>query len=361
MHLKLGPLGPGLKLHYRFMFLPTAWITQGLQSVFTIITPIMFLLLGLVPMTGVDVNALIYYLVPALIALVGGITLLAPRLYYPLAAQILGMFQTFRILPVALQALFRPKGLIFKVTPKGANAGSESWQKAILIAAITLIGLTAAGIAINMSPDHRIVEDGSLVGAVAFWSAINMILLLLVAMMCLERPRMRGEERFPIIQPVSILGERGAIVTSSRGDISLSGLGLDIAATGDFTIGERVQVVVPDVGIVRGIVRRADRRIGVAFDFQSEQLRDRLIVALFTGRMINTGERPSTLSVALAMLQRLWSARLDVAPAPVAFPSAEMVETRLSPATRVFPPAPKITPVQQDDIALLPQRLSKTG
>lgn len=356
LYLKQGPLGPNLKLRYRFLFLPSAWITQGLQAVFTILAPIMFVLFDLSPMLGVQLSDILFYLLPMVIGVLSGVTLLAPGRYYPMAAQILGMFQSFRILPVALQTLFRPKGLIFKVTPKGSSAGGGSWESTVLLVSMLFIGLSVLGLAINLKPDFRIVSQAALLPVVSFWLLVNMLLLLLVAMLCLERPRVRGEERFILKRPVSILGENGDMITSARGDISISGLGLQLDTPSGLGVGERVQVALPDVGVVRGMVRRADRRVGVEFDYHSEVLRDRLIVSLFTAPIGVNAQRPSSLTVAAAILKRLWSADLSLR--GVAGPASggeEAPIVKLEPATR------RIDPVGRMAAVLRPIALPASG
>lgn len=342
LYLKHGPLGPNLKLRYRFLFLPTAWITQGLQSAFTLITPIFFLLFNLSPMVGIDTNAVIHYVVPMIVAMLSGITMLAPGRYYPLAAQILSLFQTFRILPVALQTLLRPKGLVFKVTPKGSDASGAQWESTILLAAIALVTTSFSGLMINLAPDYRIVSQDGLLPLVAFWTALNVFMLLLVAMMCLEKPRMRAEERFTLKQSVTLLGPDGQMASSMRGDISMSGIGLELADPMDLKRGDRVQIVVPNVGILRGFVQRAGRRIGIAFDFHSEDVRDRLVVALFSNGVDVNAHRPSALAVAGAVVRRIWSADLTVAAgnpqAASAEPTPAPAQEKLSAETRVIDP-----------------------
>ena len=339
LYLKEGPLGPGLKLRYRLLFLPSAWITQGLQSMFTVLTPICFMLFNLAPMVGIDLEAVIHYVLPLIVAMLSGITLLAPGRYYPLAAQILSLFQTFRILPVALQTLIRPKGLVFKVTPKGSDAGGNPWERTILFVALGLLALSFAGLMINVTPEYRVVSQVGLLPMVTFWTIVNMFILLLVAMMCLEKPRVRGEERFALRQAVTILSAQGQMIRSDKGDISISGLGLELAEPADLSVGERVDVVLPDVGLLRGFVRRSGRRLGIEFDFHSEGIRDRLIVALFTNDIRINAVRPSAAAAALAVAKRLWLADLrtpeihsriaDVNPAP----------EKLSATTRVVPSA----------------------
>jgi len=341
LHLKCGPLGPGLKLRHRLLFLPSAWLTQGMQSIFMVLTPIMFMLFNLSPMVNVDLHSLLFFLLPMIVALLTGITMLAPGRYYPMAAQVLGLFQAFRILPVALQTLFRPKGLVFKVTPKGSNASGGQWESTIFFWAMLMIAANVIGLAINLSPDTRIVSQDGLLPVVSFWATVNIILLLLVAMMCLERPRIRGEERFPLKQSVTVMGENGQMVMSGDGDVSISGLGLHLQQETQFQKGERVQVVMPEVGIIRGIVQRAGQRLGIAFDFQSAEVRDQLIIALFTNRIEANAQRPSSLAVAGAVLQRIWSADLSASESTSQTSAPEMPEIKLEPAARLIAPAKK--------------------
>ena len=342
LYLSHGPLGRGLKLRYRFLFLPTAWLTQGLQSAFTIFVPILFALFNMSPMIGVDLPGIIFYLLPMVAALLGGITLLAPGRYYPLAAQILTVFQTFRILPAALKTVLFPKGLTFKVTPKGSSSGSGTGGAcgSVLMASLILVALSLASLAINMLPDYRVVAQDGLLPVVAFWLAFNMLMLILVAMMCLEKPRVRGEERFAVRHTVTLVGAQGEMISSSRGDISISGLGMAISDPVQFAVGDRGQIVLPEVGIVRGFIRYSSpQRLGVEFDFHSEELRDRLIVSLFTNGMDVNALRPSALAVAGSLVKRLWSADLSLRP-QIAIPAQEpepAVE-KLSAIARLVPP-----------------------
>ena len=338
LYLKEGPLGPKLRLRYRFLFLPSAWISQGLQIMFTLAAPIMFALFNLSPMVGVDLPEIAFYVLPMVIAILSGITLLAPTKYFPLAAQILSLFQTFRILPVALQTLVRPKGLIFKVTPKGANAGGGGWETTVLAASLLMIALSALAIGINLMPDYRIVSTDGLMPVVAFWLTVNMVMLFYVAMMCLEKPRVRGEERFPLKHKVTLIGQDGTMATSDQGDISISGLGLLVDDSSHFAVGDRVQAVIPEVGIVRGFIRRTGRIVGVGFDFHSEELRDRLIVSLFTNPIGINRQSASASQVTHALLRRLWEADLRVRQTAAPVEEVPVVEQKLEPATRVIAP-----------------------
>lgn len=312
LHLPLGPLGPGLSLIQRLLFLPTWWLSQSLLVIFSFLTPIMFLWFGLSPFTGVELSSVLHYALPMMVGIVGGITMLAGGRYFPATAHLLGAFQSFRILPVALQALVRPKDLRFKVTPKGAGAGGAGWESGIWLASAALMALTVLGLAVNAQADYRIIDSEALLPMLAFWGMLNIVVLLLIGMMCLQKSPLRAEERFPLGSEVTILTEGGDWFATDDGDLSLSGLGVRLRPEAPaFRVGDRVRVAIAGVGAVAGEVVRAGDRLGIWFDFADAAERDRLIVHLFTGHIEQNVIRPSAWQVTGALLGRLWSADLS--------------------------------------------------
>lgn len=336
LHLPLGPLGPGLSFIQRLLFLPMWWISQSLLVIFSFLTPILFLWLELSPLVGVDVSAVLHYALPMMIGLVGGITMLAAGRYFPAASHLLSAFQSFRILPVALQTLLRPKGLSFKVTPKGAAAAGAGWESGIWLASTILMALTVLGLGINAHPDYRIIDADALLPMMIFWGMLNIVVLLLIGMMCLQKSPLRAEERFPLGSEVTILTEDGDWFATDEGDISLSGLGVRLRPEAPaFRIDDRVRVAIAGVGAVAGQVVRAGDRLGVEFDLAESAERDRLIVHLFTGRIEQNVIRPSAWQVTAALLGRLWTADLsDGGPLPDG-PAED--DRRLDAASRALP------------------------
>uniref|UniRef100_UPI0013DD06A8 glycosyltransferase family 2 protein n=1 Tax=Sandarakinorhabdus rubra TaxID=2672568 RepID=UPI0013DD06A8 len=227
LFLKSGPLGPGHRLRHRLFFLPTAWLSQALMLITALVAPLVFLFLDVPPLVGVTPESAIFHLVPMVVAQVGGIVLLGGGRYYPIAAQVLGTFQSFRLLPVILKTLIKPHGHPFKVTPKGSDAPGGGVETGILVACTGLMLATLLGLVINAVPDTRIVAQGALVPMVAFWCGINVVVLFLAAMLCFGRPALRAEERFALDEPVAVWrrGQREAVITHGI-DISVSGIAL---------------------------------------------------------------------------------------------------------------------------------------
>ena len=132
-----------------------------------IIIPLVFLWTGVLPMVNVTLESVLYYVVPTILATVGGICIYAPKQYFPLAAQVLGTFQSFKIFPSVLLTVIKPFGHTFKVTPKGVAARTESYDQEVFWTAASLLVLTVAGIIVNLLPEWRIIAQTALIPVVA--------------------------------------------------------------------------------------------------------------------------------------------------------------------------------------------------
>lgn len=340
LFLSSGPLGPGHAWQHRLFFLPTAWLSQSLMLMTSLIAPLVFLFLDVPPLVGVTAQSALFFLVPMVLAQVGGIVLLGGGRYFPIAAQVLGTFQSFRLLPVILKTLVKPHGHAFKVTPKGSDAVGGGTQRGIFLACTGLMLATLAGLVINAHPDTRIVMQGALVPMVAFWGLVNVVVLFLAAMLCLGRPALRAEERFPLDEPVAIWRRDARHATVARGlDISVSG----IALAGDgVEAGEPVRMRLRGVGSIDGRVARSrGGRIGIAFDATDSPARDRLIVQLFTRGLNATQLQVPLWQATRTMLARIVTAdmALPTAPAGQAAARPALRDDRLDRRTYVLPPA----------------------
>src|SRR5665647_59441 len=265
----------------RLLFLPTHWLTQSLTFLLAIIIPLVFLWTGVLPMVNVTLESVLNYVIPTILATVGGICIYAPKQYFPLAAQVLGTFQSFKILPSVLLTVVKPFGHSFKVTPKGGAARTESYDQEVFWTAATLLILTVAGIIVNVLPEWRIIAQTALIPVVAGWSAYNILLLFLVCMMSLQGSMQRGEERFTSEEPVWIVGPGGARTLGHLEDISLSGAGIVLEGTFGGNERDPLQVFISEVGYIPGrIARHRGPRIGIEFDLGPGVERDLLIRCL---------------------------------------------------------------------------------
>jgi len=312
LYLAAGPLGKNLTIMQRLLFLPTHWLTQSLTYLLAIIIPLVFLWTGVLPMVNVTLESVVNYVIPTILATVGGICVYAPKQYFPLAAQVLGTFQSFKILPSVLLTLVKPFGHSFKVTPKGGAAKTERYDPAVFWTAATLMLLTVAGILINVVPEWRIITQTALIPVVAGWSAYNILLLFLACMLSLRGNVQRGEERFASEELVWMICPGGARSLGQLEDISLSGTGILSNADMPFggKEGDALQVFIPEVGYVRAhVARRHGQFVGVKFELAPSVERDLLIRKLFTSGLVGTTTvSASTWSVTAAILKSIWSA-----------------------------------------------------
>ncbi len=339
MYLDSGPLKPGLRLIHQLMFLPTHWLSQSLMLVTSLTAPLLFLLFGLTPLTHVTVEAALFYLFPMVLASIGGLVAFAPGRYFPIAANVLGMFQSFKLLPTVLQTFLRPHGHLFKVTPKGGDAAGPGWERGIFIAATSLLALTFFGIVVNAMADFRIVQPGALIPLVAFWGTVNCVLLMLVAMLCLQASVRRGEERFAASETMLVLREGGPTFDAPVIDLSISGAGLSVPEGSSLAVGETVSLVIRNVGVVRGkVARRQGQMAGVVFHLPESIERDLLIRKIFTSSLDTIEVAASTWSVVFGLLKRIFTLDASVAARPAAPELAVVTEEKLAPATFVLPP-----------------------
>jgi len=305
-----GPLGRNLTLMQRLLFLPTHWLSQGLMLLMVIVAPILFMWTDIRPLVNVTTEAIIYYLLPMVLAIIGGILVYAPRQYFPIAAQVLGVFQGFKILPTVLATLIKPHGHVFKVTPKGAAAFGSN-ERGIFWAATILMTLTTGGLLINATPEWRIVSQGGLIPIVAIWSVVNVVVLLLVCMMSIQVPIRRAEERFDLNEPVWIFSSNGTLSTGRTRDASLSGLGITVDSTRALAanVGDQVRVFLPEVGFLEGTAtRKSGDFLGVHLNLKPSIERDLMIRKLFTSAVTNTSVDISVVGATGMLLKSIWSA-----------------------------------------------------
>jgi cellulose synthase (UDP-forming) len=315
LYLANGPLGRNLTIMQRLLFLPTHWLSLGLRSLIAIVAPIVFLWTGISPVFDVTAFDVLYYLVPMVLALIGGVSAYAPGQHFPLASQVQGTFLSFKILPTVVKTLVRPFGHTFKVTPKGGSSQTSTYAQEIFWAAASLIGLTILGLIINTIPEWRIVETAHMLPVVAVWSTINVVVLFLVCMVSLQAPRRRGEDRFELDEPISISGPSGAIWSGRTKDISLSGVRFEVDT--DKTLatraGDLVRVFITEVGFVSGtVVRQIGRSLAVQFILPPSVERDLLIRKMFTAGRDTTNVNASAWSVISTMLKSILGMRTEM-------------------------------------------------
>jgi len=286
LYVKNGPIrGPGLTLFQRIMFLPVSWLLQYVVRFVGVIVPVVVLWTGLPPLYFTGMDELLYYLLPTLLAYFLFIRWLAPNRYLPVISTAIGVFATFRLLPVVIDSLIRPFGVPFHVTPKGVEGQARfdrytfSWIMVIMI-------LTAAGLFINVVPEWAPTMNFEFLSAAKYWAALNILILMVAALMCFELPRSE-HPRFAADEPAQLtIGDRAI-------PVQLVAVAMDesvVQTTADLSssVGRLATLTVSDVApfatkIEMRVRRNSGRELTLVHQPLAPEIRDQLIVKLHTG------------------------------------------------------------------------------
>lgn len=314
LSLKNGPLfGPGLTLFQRIMFLPLSWLIQYFVRFMGLIIPPVFLVGGLAPLYFTDVGDIIYYQLPAVLAYFLFMRWIAPHKYLPIVSTAVGAFTTFRMLPVVIASLIKPFGVPFNVTPKGVADGVRFDAYSFTCISIILFA-TAVGLLMNVVPEWSSVGLSAFSVVAHYWSAVNILVLALAAMICFEAPRV-ANERFAADEPARLVFPDGQY------PVRLTGISFDrstIRAGGDLTsrIGEVATFELSGVAPFKVTIAAARRDDGagalaLAHGDLTPETRDQLIVKLYTGAYSQAVE---TLRFG-RIIDGLWARAFGAAPA----------------------------------------------
>jgi len=286
LFLKNGPIfGPGLTLFERIMFLPLSWLIQYFVRFMGLIVPPVFLVGGLAPLYFTDVDDIIYYQLPAVLAYFLFMRWIVPHRYLPIVSTAVGAFTTFRMLPVVIASLIKPFGVPFRVTPKGVEGGNRFDAYTFTCISIVLVA-TAAGLLINVIPESSVVGHSEFSIVAHYWGAVNILVLLLAALICFEAPR-AGDGRFGADERAWLM------FPHEQYPVQLVGISLDhstIRVAADLSARAGGEAVFEPAGVgpftvTIGAASPRDGETELTLQHASlpPQIRDQMIVKLYTG------------------------------------------------------------------------------
>ena len=229
LYLPEGPFGPGLTPLQRLLFFPFSWVIQYPVRLMTLIVPIVYLGTGLTPMLFTEIGDLLDYQLPMMMAFCLGLRWLAPHHYVPILSSAAGVFSTFRLLPSIFLSMVRPFDGRFGVTPKGRLARARRFDGRTFGLAVAVSLLTVGGLVLNTIPEWQPLDTWSFFPVAAAWSFLNLTVLALVMLICIEAPHQRREERFPVDEAGRLRLEAGDEPCRIE-CLSLSGARLRLAA-----------------------------------------------------------------------------------------------------------------------------------
>lgn len=275
--LKDGPLrGPGYtlidRLHYVHGMLH--WFGKPFLLMM-LVAPVLYWYFGIAAFYTTP-EAFLFYGLPALVGFWFYGPWITERKTLPVFTEVTQLVAAYAVTMTIVSACFRPFGRPFKVTAKGLDRSKVvvHWKLAGFFIALMLC-LQAGAVNTVMNADM----NGDTVFNLG-WTLIALVLDLAAIMACVDLPRPRREERFPF-QHAARWRAGTHEETSEFIDISLDGAALRRGPLMPAP-GERLRVLVPEVGWVPArVARHSKRRLCVRFE-TDETLRHRLIALIFS-------------------------------------------------------------------------------
>jgi cellulose synthase (UDP-forming) len=287
LFLRNGPIrGPGLSLFQRIMFIPLSWLVQYLVRFFVLVVPPIYLWSGVPPLYFTSTIDIINYQLPVLVVYFFLMLWITPSRYLPILSSAVGVFSTFRLLPTVIATLMRPFGAAFKVTPKGSGAEQNDFDTYTFACIAILVAATAVGIIINVVPEWSRISRGDFSIVAMYWAAANIVVLVIAALICFEKPRPLLDSLF-IGEPAQAQFA-GRVLSGRLVSLSLESGIVEFQQDLPIAIGD--ELVIEATGFPRFLSRvekiSKQRKGHVAIQFKHSPdpvARDRLIVKLYTG------------------------------------------------------------------------------
>jgi cellulose synthase (UDP-forming) len=170
----------------------------------------------------------------------------------PVANDVNVLIMSFGVMKAALVGLLRPKGHPFRVTCKDACRKNVVVHWSLLARFAAIFAITVGGAALALG-GYLVPAQGEAMGVALWMSGVDVVILAVAMMACVERPRARLDERFPI-------AERAIVQTSTRSfsvtteDLSVSGARIRCATT--LKPGTSCVLHVKDAGSIPAMVLR---------------------------------------------------------------------------------------------------------
>jgi cellulose synthase (UDP-forming) len=261
------------------------WVAVSAFKLALLIAPIVFWFTGaaVIQANGPE---LLYYLAPMVAANLLFISALSENRILPIMTDITQMLMAFVIVRTVFSGLIRPFGRAFKVTAKGLSSDRATVQWRMISPFLVLGFLELFGVLANLSQFniHR-ASAGYVLNV--FWSLFNVFMLTATAVVCIEPPRRRREERFQSGEAAVLQLANGTICPCVVKNVSLGGASLLLSGSTS-ALGAPSAVSFDNGSLVLAVrvIRTDENVLAVSFTCDDDDRR-RLIEKLFTGRYNN--------------------------------------------------------------------------
>ncbi len=280
----LGPLSRGpLSLPYRIGLIDAFlyWSVSFLFKLLCLLAPIVYWFTGVTVGTAPAGDVVSHFL-PYYIAVMMTLYWATGGLVQPVLTDVTHTLTMPAALKGTITGLLKRRGHRFQVTDKGGRRDRSRVQWRMIVRFGLLLGLTVGGMMYSNLADYTPErQDAGPTAIVVFWSAYNIIVLLLAMAVCVDLPRYRREERFATSEPVQVSAGED-VFTAPLLDISVAGA--HILAPAPAPQGSIVWLKLQDLGEIAGqIVRVTADDFAVAF-IDTDHQQDALIRKVYTGR-----------------------------------------------------------------------------
>ena len=248
--------------------------------------PVLFWWMGAVAIAATPGDLARWFL-PAFVSSVVFMAIISGGRILPLLTDVTQLISAVPVIRTIGLWAVRPFGHPFKVTPKGGSRDEYRVHWRLIAPFLILFALTAAGMALSLSPWHD-SRGGEGYQVNVIWSLVNLLVLGLTMAACVEAPRRRAEERFGAGETCVARLADGSNHVCQMLDVSTGGALIGGLPEG-VAIGERAELVLDGLRLPFEVMRREGKALGVRFQADTH-LRRTLISRLFSGGYSNEVE-----------------------------------------------------------------------
>lgn len=285
LFVKVGPFGRNnLDMIHRFLFLETAnyWLSLPTFCLFGLLAPLLYWYGG-ISILRADAAEYAFHFMPAFFSSTALFVWVSSGRIVPILTDLTEIVCASRVAPSVWSALLFRKVQTFRVTSKGLQTDRVQINWAVMLEAGTLFALTAfAVIAFRTSLVDGRLPDGGDPTLYTFWSCWNLLILSLVMLLAVERPRQRREERFDLNEPANLYwkDQRHSVWLL---DMSVSGARIDLPPALAIQLRDaEVSIDINEIGSVNAHVTSAGGGL-LHLRFDAAGARDAIITKLYTG------------------------------------------------------------------------------
>lgn len=288
MFTRHSPLGAGYTMVQRLLFSQSYWVLGSLVPLYYAVLPGLVWLFGARLFSHATSGEVIAMPILLMVGIWTALTWLSERSWIPIVSPAFQLFMAVELLPTALASLIKPFGKpLFKILPvtaKGQDATRTAidWLTFLVLLAIILGTIAAIALA-AFGPRGEMVDANEMLTALG-WTILDLVTCAIALLTCFELPYRRTEERFAIVEPVT-LEANGRALSGQTANLSLGGALIRLDGAAGFAAGQALTVRIGELPTLPAEIIRAlpGNQIAIAFAPLGDRDRAALIRRVFLG------------------------------------------------------------------------------